>query len=64
MGYFFAKELAEKLGVVVGVIGCNWGGTSASYWMSRESLEADRDTNEYLIDVDKISKGKTEEELV
>ena len=63
VGYFFAKELAAKLGVVVGVIGCNWGGTSASYWMSRESLEADRDTNEYLIDVEKNSKGKTEEEM-
>lgn len=63
VGYFFARELAEKLGVTVGVIGCNWGGTSASYWMSRESLEADRDTNEYLLDVEKQSAGKTEEEM-
>lgn len=63
VGYFFARELADKLGVVVGIIGCNWGGTSASYWMSREALERDLDTAEYLGDMDKCSQGKTDEEL-
>ena len=63
VGYFFARELAEKLGVIVGVIGCNWGGTSASYWMSRESLEKDSDTNEYLLDIEKATKGKSEEQI-
>ena len=63
VGYFFAKELAAKLGIVVGVIGCNWGGTSASYWMSRESLEKDSDLREYLTDLDKATEGKTDEEM-
>lgn len=38
VGFFYAKELARELDVTVGIIGCNWGGTSASAWMSREAL--------------------------
>lgn len=63
VGYFFARELAAKLGVTVGVIGCNWGGTSASYWMSRESLERDSDLKTYLDEYDNAIAGKTIEQL-
>ena len=47
VGYYFAKKLSEDLGVTVGVIGCNWGRTSASAWMSRELLRSDADTKSY-----------------
>lgn len=63
VGYFFARDLAKRLGVTVGVIGCNWGGTSASYWMSRESLEKDVELKAYLDDYDNAVAGKNEEEL-
>lgn len=63
VGYFFARDLAKKLGVTVGVIGCNWGGTSASYWMSRASLEKDVDLKTYLDEYDNAIAGKTEAEL-
>lgn len=63
VGYFFARDLAEKLGVTVGVVGCNWGGTSASYWMSKERLSEDIDTNEYLRDIEKATAGKTEAQI-
>lgn len=62
VGYFFARKLAKELGVIVGIIGCNWGGTSASAWMSRESLEEDRDLQSYLVEYDKNMAEKTLEE--
>ena len=43
VGYFFAKKLAQDLGCTVGVIGCNWGGTSASAWMKKDQLAVDDD---------------------
>ncbi len=63
VGYIFAKELSEKLGCVVGVIGCNWGGTKACHWMSRESLEADRDMRYDLDLYDEFCKDKSPDEL-
>ena len=63
VGYIFGKKLSEKLGCTVGIIGCNWGGTKASHWMSDESLEKDKDMR---FDYDKYlaaMEGKTEEEM-
>ncbi len=38
VAYFFAKELREKLGVPVGVIESDWGGTRIEAWMSPQAL--------------------------
>ena len=38
--YFFGKELHRMLGVPVGLITSNWGGTVIEAWMSREALDA------------------------
>ncbi len=62
VGYYFAKKLSEDLGVTVGVIGCNWGGTSASAWISRKMLETDVDTKTYVDEYDRAMEGKTFEE--
>ena len=57
VGYIFAKELSEKLGVTVGVIGCNWGGTSASAWMAESDLREDKELAVYFEEYDKNTQG-------
>ncbi len=41
VGYYFARELREKLKVPVGVIHSSWGATSAQSWTSLSALEGD-----------------------
>lgn len=38
-GYFFAKELAEKLQVPVGIISSSWGGTRVEQWTPPTSYQ-------------------------
>lgn len=64
VGYFFAKKLVKDLGVTVGVIGCNWGGTSASAWMDRESLLEDRGLRSYVDEYEAAVEGKSKEEQI
>ncbi|MDX1946489.1 MAG: sialate O-acetylesterase [Pirellulaceae bacterium] len=42
-GYYFARKLQKELGVPVGIISTNWGGTIAEAWTSRETLAADQE---------------------
>ena len=63
VGLYYALELAKRLGVTVGLIGCNWGGTSASAWVSRDILEQDPLLQPYLDDYANATAGKTEAEL-
>lgn len=50
---FFAKEL-RKEGVPVGIVSCNWGGTSASAWLDKSYLAADAELRSYLDDFDEL----------
>lgn len=52
-GHYFAAKLRKELGVPVGIIGCNWGGTTASTWMDESLLELDPDLQIYLDDYKK-----------
>lgn len=64
VGYFFAKEIARKENVTVGIIGCNWGGTSASCWVSEETLKKDEDLRTYLEEYYKDLGDKSIQEQV
>ncbi|MGH7995997.1 MAG: sialate O-acetylesterase [Opitutaceae bacterium] len=39
--YFFARELAKRERVPIGIIDCSWGGTPAAPWVSPETLGSD-----------------------
>lgn len=41
-GTYFARILRKELEVPVGIVGCNWGGTSASSWIDADILRADK----------------------
>lgn len=62
IGYLFAKQLAADVKCTVGVIGCNWGGTSASAWMDEKYLSVDKDLASYLKDQEEAVKGKSIEQ--
>ncbi len=40
VGYFFGRELNEKLGVAVGLIDADWGGTRIESWTPPEGFAA------------------------
>lgn len=41
VGYYFARDLHQRLGVPVGLVHSSWGGTPAEAWTSEETLRAD-----------------------
>lgn len=38
VGYYFAADLEAELHVPVGIVACNWGGTSALTWIPKEKF--------------------------
>lgn len=52
VGYYFGEKLAKEKDIPIGIIGCNWGGTSASCWISREALSEEEELKTYLEEYD------------
>jgi sialate O-acetylesterase len=48
--YYFARKIHADTGIPIGIINCNWGGTSICSWMSREQLARSRAGQQYLDD--------------
>lgn len=62
VGYYFAERLAAELGITVGIIGCNWGGTSACAWQDKESILRYKDTKIYWEEYEELVKCQNPEE--
>ncbi len=53
VGYYHAKKLRQELKCPVAILGCNWGGTSATAWMDIDSIRNDKDFAVYCDDFEK-----------
>ena len=47
VGYFFARELQQKLNVPVGIIVSAWGGTPAEVWIEKSRIENNATLNNH-----------------
>ena len=63
VGWYFAKELSRRLGCTVGILGCNWGGTSASAWVPRDVLDTAM-LRPYLDEYDSAVEGKSDRQMI
>lgn len=41
VAFYFARQIIAHQGIPIGIIGCNWGGTSASCWVPEQVLTDD-----------------------
>jgi len=48
-GYFFAKELRQKLNVPIGLVECSWGATRVQPWISKEAYLNDENLKDYFL---------------
>lgn len=64
VGVYFAKQLRQALNVPVAIVGCNWGGTTASSWTEESYLAADPDLKEYLDDYAKATENLDMDEYI
>ncbi len=59
VGYFFAAALRQRLtGIPVGIIGCNWGGTSVTCWIGEDALKTETEGQRYLDEYAGRTAGK------
>ena len=62
VGYFFAAALRKRLPEIpIGIIGCNWGGTSVTCWIREETLKTEAEGQRYLAEYAERTAGKSME---
>ncbi|NQU87432.1 MAG: hypothetical protein HQ541_16890, partial [Mariniphaga sp.] len=61
VGYFFGRNLIEKLDVPIGLIHTSWGGTVAETWSSPNTIKDDPDLRGALIELQQLDMKSLQE---
>ncbi len=61
-GYSFARNLQPHINIPIGIIGCNWGGTTATAWLDESNLKTEP-LNIYLKEYQAACELYSEEEM-
>ncbi len=66
VGFFFARDLYDRLKVPVGLIHTSWGGTHSETWTSRQAFEQSDEFKDMIakmpaLDIEELSRQKNEE---
>lgn len=59
VGYFFARELYQKLGIPVGIVQAAWGGTPIEIWTPAEKIKNDPYLSKEAAKISPIEWGPT-----
>ncbi len=65
VGYFFARDLYQKLNIPIGLIHTSWGGTHSETWTSNEAFAQSTEFKDMIaempkVDLDALAKQKQE----
>ena len=63
VGYYFGRNLQEKLNVPIGLIGCNWGGTRIEPWTPPEGFKAVPALKEIADNLDKFPQKNAQGQI-
>jgi len=66
VGFFFARDVYDRLKVPVGLIHTSWGGTHSETWTSRQAFEQSDEFKDMIakmpeLDIEELSRQKNEE---
>jgi sialate O-acetylesterase len=66
VGYFFARDLYQKLHVPIGLLNTSWGGTHSETWTSKEAFQQSDEFKDMIakmptIDLDSLARRQAEE---